>query len=283
MTEGYIINAVQTATPLAVVYRSLQRGHQTAATIREDTQLSENQVSNALTGLQLLRLVEQVDNYQPVALSVETGDWGLDFRLSVLHNVAREARPAADEWGKQSALLVNFEYLVEDNVQFFHREDSAVADQMDAHQRELGYNPDDRQGDRNDMNPNKLTNWTRIANMLGLVRQAEGKQFTTYPNPRLLYATMRLATEDLDDPSPGSSTHTRIEIRDYFEWMRENFLRIRLTDDGNVPEVLARLFEYLSDREEIRLVEAGDASAVDLVNTPHPPTMDPDANSIEVR
>ena len=283
MTEGYILNAVQTATPLPVVYKSLRRGNETPSEIQEDTQLSENQVSDALSGLTLLRLVNQVDTYEAVSLPVTTGDPQLDFRLSVLHNVAREAQPAASEWGKQSALLVNFEYLVEENIQFFNRTDNAVADEMDAYQRAVDYHPVDGQGDRNDMNQDKLTNWTRTANLLGLVRQAEGTDFTTYPDPKLFYATMHLATEGLEDPAPRSSQHPRIEIVDYFEWMRENFLRIGLTDEGNVPEVLARVLEYLSDQEEIRLVEVGDGGAVDLVNTPQPPTMEPGANSIEVR
>lgn len=281
--EGYIINAVQTPTPLPVVYGSVQRGHSITEEIQEDTQLSENQVTDALNGLRLVRLVEQMDGYQAVDLPVQTGDRQLDFRLSILHNVAREAKPAASEWGKQSVILINFEYLVESNLQFFNRQDQAVADDMDAYQRKVEYHPKDRNGDRNDMNIDKLSNWTRFAKLLGLVRQAQGTDFTTYPDPRLLYATMHLATSKLNDPSPGHSSSPRIEIRDYFAWMRRNFLRISLTDDDNIPEVLARVFEYLSDQEDIRLIEAGDAASVDLVNTPHPPTMDPSANSIEVK
>jgi hypothetical protein len=283
MTEGYIHNAVQTATPLPVVYRSLQRGHQTTEEIEDDTQLSTNQISDALNGLQLLRLVEKIEKYQPVDLPIDYDDWGLRFRLSVLHNVAQEAQPAASEWGKQSALLVNFEYLVEDNIQFFNRTDTAVADDMDAYQREVNYHPKDSKGDRNDMNQDKLTNWARMANLLGLVRQAQGTDFTTYPDPKLLYATMQLSTDELEDPAPQESKYPRIAISEYFEWIRHNFLRISLTDEGNIPEVLSRTFEYLSDQKRIRLVEAGDAGAVDLVNIPHPPTMDSDANSIEVR
>lgn len=284
MTEGYILNAVQTATPLPVVYQSLGRGNHTAETIADDTQLSENQISDALSGLQLLRLIEKKeDGYQAVGLPIKRESWNLGFRLSVLHNVAREAQPANSEWGKQSALLVNFEYLIERNIQFFNRQDEAVAENMDAYQKEVDYHPKDGNGDRNDMNPDKLTNWTRTANLLGLVRQAQGTDFTTYLDPQLLHATMELAAAELDDPAPQDSTHPRIEIRDYFEWMRHNFLRIHLTDENNVPEVLARIFEYLSEQELIRLVEAGDAGAVALVNTPHPPTMDSDANSIEVR
>jgi len=284
MTEGYILNAVQTATPLPVVYRSVQSGNGTIEEIEEDTCLSENQISNALSGLLLVRLVEKIDRYRAIDLPVEDRiDQKRAFQLSVLHNLSHEARPASNDWGKQSALLVNFEYLVESNTQFFNREDQAVADDMDTFQRELDYHPEDRQGDRNDMNPNKLTNWTRTADLLGLVRQVQGKDYATAPDPWLLYSTMRLATNELSDPAPGNSDYPRIEIREYFEWMRENYLRIGLTDDGSVPEILARSFEFLSRSNAIRLVEAGDAGAVGFLNVPTPRTMDQAANSIEVR
>lgn len=284
MTEGYILNTVQTATPIPVVYRSVQRGNGTAAEIEEDTRLSENQISDALSGLRLMRLVEKIDRYRAVDLPVGNGfDDRRAFQLSVLHNLSKEARPASAEWGKQSAIIVNFEHLVESNTQFFNRNDSAVADDMDAFQRELNYHPDDEQGDRNDMNPDKLTNWTRTADLLGLVRQVQGTDYATAPDPWLLHSTMRLATEELSDPAPGDNDHPRIEVREYFEWMREKFLRVSLTDDGEVPEIVARAFEYLSRSDAIRLVEAGDAGAVGLSNVPTPRTMDPAANSIEVR
>lgn len=284
MTEGYILNAVQTATPLPIVYRSIQDRNGTVDEIEEDTRLSENQITDALTGLQLVRLVEKVDTYQAVDLPLgEDLDDTKAFQLSVLHNLAQEARPASKEWGKQSAMLVNFEYLIESNTQFFNRTDQAVADDMDAFQRELGYHPDDRQGDRNDMNTDKLTNWTRTADLLGLVRQVQGTDYVTAPDPWLVHSTLHLATDELSDPAPGESEYPRIEIREYFDWMRDNFLRIGLTDDGDIPEVLARTFEFLSRSNAVRLVEAGDAGSVSLSNVPKPRTMDQAANSIEVR
>lgn len=283
MTEGYVLNAVQTATPLPVVYRSVERGNGTEDAIQEDMHLSENQVSNALDGLQLFRMIQKVGEYEAVGASVTNASDMREFQLSALHNVAQEARPAEEKWGKQSAVLVNFEYLVASNTQFFDRQDKAVAEEMDTYQRDLNYNPEDRNGDRNDMNQNKLTNWARIAELLGLVRQAQGTNFTTFPDPSLIHDTMHLATDELDDPSPADSEYQRIKIREYFDWMRENFLRINLTDDDDIPEVLGRVFEYLSRKNAIRLVEAGDDPAVSLENVPTPRTMDRAANSIEVR
>lgn len=283
MTEGYILNAIQTATPLPVVYRSVERGNGTEDAIQEDTQLSEDQITDALSGLQLFRLIEKVGEYQAVEPSISHDSNLKEFQLSALHNIAQEAKPASDDWGKQSAVLVNFEYLVDSNTQFFDRGDSAVADNMDTFQRQLNYNPEDRKGDRNDMNDNKLTNWARTAQLLGLVRKAQGTNFTTFPNPSLIHELMYLATEELDDPSPADSEYPRIKIRDYFDWMTGNFLRISLTDDGEIPEIIGRVFEYLSRENAIRLVEAGDDPALGLENVPMPPTMDPAANSIEVR
>lgn len=284
MTERYIINTVQTATPLPVVYWSVRRGNESVDKIKTDTQLSENQVTNALSGLQLVRLIEQVEGYRAVELPVSDGlDDERSFQLSVLHNIAHEAQPASNKWGKQSAILVNFEYLVESNTQFFNRKDQAVADNMDTFQRDLNYHPDDRQGDRNDMNKDKLTNWTRTAALLGLVQQAKGTDYVTAPDPWLFHSTMHLAANELNDPAPGDSEEPRIEIRDYFEWMQKNFLRISLTDDGDIPEILSRTFEYLCRSDAIRLVEAGDAAAVGFTDVPTPRTMDPAANSIEVR
>lgn len=284
MTEGYILNTVQTATPLPIVYRSVQRGNGTVAQIKNDTCLSEKQISDALSGLRLVRLVEKVDRYRAVNLPIsDRFDDRREFQLSALHNLALEARPASDDWGKQSAIIVNFEHLIESNTQFFNRTDQAVADEMDAFQRELNYHPDDRQGNRNDMNSDKLTNWTRTADLFGLVRQVQGTDYATAPDPWLLHSTMCLAAEELNDPSLGNSEHPCIEIQEYFEWMRENFLRITLTDEGKVPEVLARSLEFLSRSDAIRLVEAGDAGAVGLSNVPTPRTMDSAANSIEVR
>ncbi len=271
-TEGYILNTVQTPQPLETVYRSIQRGQTTKEKIQDDTGLPESLLKQGLSGLQEIGLIgRQEPDYYTVEPPWQTGDDRLDFRMAVLHELATDAD--RDDWGKQSVVLLNYQYLLQENVQTFESNAEGVYSSMNRFGRNRGYEPLSQQG-AIDMNEPKMVNWTRLVEFLGLVYKANGRTHVTRPDEELVYYSVVKATDDAEED--------RITIQSYIDWLNENLLLVDLTSGGELPGPLARvLFDLVRDNR-IRIVEAGDAGSVGLQGVPTIPGIDKEANSIEV-
>lgn len=272
-TAPYILNAIQTPAALRTVYRSIERGNTTKEEITEDTMLEGDLLTQGLAGLRAVGLIgRQEPDYYTVELPWRTGDDDLDFRLGILHNLATAAEK--DDWGKQSVALLNYRYLLQEELEAFDSDDGTLYETINRWQRELGYVPRSQQGEI-DLNEPKFVNWARLADFLGLVYKASGRTHTTYPDPEMIDQSIRLAVDDR-----GSDDH--IPITDYVTWLRENLLLVELTSDGNVPAPLARVLFNLVREDRIRIVETGDIGAVGLNGVPRREGIDKEANSIEV-
>lgn len=275
-SEGYILNAVQTPGPLLPVYRSIRAGNDTKGDITEDTGIDSG-LDAALDGLQLLRLIGREDgDYYASGYEWEIESDELNFKLTALHNLAEECVEGA--WGKQAVVLLNYKYLLDNDVQFFeNNEESIYGEQgIDGWFGDIGYQPQSQQG-LITHNDNKFANWTRLVHFLGLVHKVRGREHTVYPDPELIRASLELAVDDRGitvDEAPG------IEVEQYLRWLRENLLYVESTSDGAIPEGLARiLFELVRDGE-IRFVEYGDAGAIGLGGVPPYEGIDSEANTI---
>jgi hypothetical protein len=272
-SEGYILNAVQTPGPLYPVYRSIESGKGTKSEIREHTSINSG-LDAALDGLQLLRLIGREDGEYYTSLyqwDVESDELG--FKLTALHNLAQEC---IGEWGKQAVVLLNYSYLLQNDIQYFENNEERVYSDIDDWFKEVGYQPQSKKGviTHNDL---KFGNWTRLVHFLGLVHKVRGREHTVYPDPELIRKSLEFATTEAGtdvDGAPG------IEIEEYLRWLRENLLYVESTPDGDIPEGLARvLFELARDRE-IRIVEYGDAGTVGLGGVPPYNGIDRQANTI---
>lgn len=271
MTEGYILNTVQTPSPLRTVYESIDRGNTTKESLAEDTNLPEDLRDQGVRGLLQLGLIGREEpDYYTVDFAWETGDRDRDFRMTALHNLAKDATPG--EWGKQSVVLLNYQYLLQEDIQYFHATDKVLFEEIDEWEhRERKYTPHSQQG-RIKLNEPKFVNWTRLADSLGLLRKATGREFVVYPDPEMIYHSLRIATAE----------DNHIPIQDYMDWLRENLILIELTSDREVPAPFARTLYNLVREDKIQLVEHGDAGVVKLDRTPRRAGIHRDANSIEV-
>ncbi|GAB6878230.1 hypothetical protein JCM17823_05040 [Halorubrum gandharaense] len=272
-TAPYILNAVQTPAPLRTVYRSIQRGNTTKEELEDDTSLDSDLLNQGISGLRAVGLVgRQEPDYYTVDLPWQTGEDELDFRLGVLHNLAAEA--AESDWGRQSVVLLNYQYLLQEEIQAFESNDGALYETINRWHRDRGYVPRSQQGEI-DLNEHKFVNWSRLVVYLGLVHKANGRTHTVYPDPDVINESIKLAVDEV-----GSGN--RVTITDYVDWLWENLLLVELTSDGNVPSPLSRVLFNLVRKEKIRIVESGDAAVVDLNGVPRRKGIDKDANSIEV-
>lgn len=272
-TAPYILNPVQTPTPLRTVYRSIERGNTTKEELADDTALGADLLNQGLTGLRAVGLIgRQEPDYYTVDLPWHTGDAELDFRLGVLHNLVADAEEP--DWGKQSVVMLNYQYLLEQELQAFESNDAELYEKMNRWHRERGYAPRSQQGVI-DLNEPKFVNWTRLVEFLGLVYQANGRTHTTYPDPEIIDQSIQLAINDV-------GSEGRVLITDYIDWLRKNLLLIDLTGDGNVPAPLSRVLFNLVREDRIRIAEFGDAAAVSLNGVPRRDGIDRDANTIEV-
>jgi hypothetical protein len=259
-TEAYILNAVQTPTALRTVYESVDRGNTTTEELKTDTSLSDDLLGQGLTGLQIVGLIGRREpDYYTVEFPWKSGDDDLDFKMAILHNVAQAATPG--DWGKQSVLLLNYQYLLDENVQVFDNDDEVVYSAMDELAERRGYRPYSQQG-LITMNKVKFVNWSRFADFLGLVHKAGGRMHTTYPDERLIRRSTELAVDQAGDGA-------RVGLAEYVDWL-------------NVPAPLSRVLFNLVRDGHIRIVESGDAGAVGLNRVPTREGIDSNANAIEV-
>jgi len=271
MTEGYILNTVQTPGPLRTVYDSIDRGNTTEEEIANDTDLPEDLRSQGMRGLQELGMIGREEpDYYTAGFAWETGNRDLDFRMTALHNLAIEATPG--EWGKQSVVLLNYQYLLQEDIQHLHASDQVLYEAIDKWEHEQReYRPRSQQGPIT-LNEPKFVNWTRLADFLGLIEKATGREYVVYPDPEMILESLRIATGD----------EKRIAIQEYINWLQENLLLINLTGERDVPAPFARTLYNLIREEKIKLVEYGDAGVVRLDRSPRRSGMEKDANSIEV-
>jgi hypothetical protein len=280
-SEGYILNAVQTPGPLFPVYRSIKRGHETRASIETDTGI-ESGLSEILSGLRLLRMVGREEDEEGSGYYASDYQWDVDadelnFKLTALHGLAQECVSGA--WGKQAAVLLNYKYLLDSDIQHFENNEESVYTSIDSWYREIGYQPRSQAGVIKH-NDNKFANWTRLVHFLGLIHKVRGREHTVFPNPELIRTSLGLAVEDRGitvDGEPG------IEIERYLSWLRENLLYVESTADGNIPEGLARILFELVCEGDIRIVEYGDAGTVGLGGVPPYEGIDSEANTITLR
>lgn len=290
--EGYLVNAVSQAMPMWVVWRAIEAGATTREALKDKTGLTSNQVGTALRGLRYLRLVEHLDEYQPVELEYDAPTRRLAFSMTALHNIAQECSvppvqntSAEDEeqWGKQAVVPLTFEYFVVKNRQYFDRKDNQeLANLIDDWHLDMEFRPMDDDGERNELNGNKFDNWARIAEFLGLVRPAQGTYYTVYLDPNLLLAILQAAADSLSTDQTDRDYQV-IDIRECFQWISERFFRVSLTRDNEIPAVIAQSLVELSTRQQIQLIEYSDADSVNLQGISRPASMDTATNSIEVR
>lgn len=271
MTDGYILNTVQTARPLLTVFESIKDGQTTSEELQADTNLSDDLLSQGLNGLLQLGMIGREESeYYTVDFAWNTGDRERDFKMTVLRNLATAAEP--DNWDKQSVVLLNYQYFLQEDIQYFHAGNRVLFENIDEWEhQEQGYRPQSQQG-RIKLNEPKFVNWTRLADFLGLIQQATGREFVIYPDHEMILHSIRIATGE------GS----RMPIQEYVEWLRDNLILVELTSELEVPAPLARVLYHLIRSEKIRLVEHGDAGAVGLDRVPRRTGMDRYANSIEV-
>lgn len=274
MSEGYILNAVQTPALLRPVYTAVRNNNTTTEAIKEATGLDSNAVQQATTGLRYVHLLGQEEGeYYVTELEWSFDDPQFTFQMAMLRNLAKDFTPG--DWGTQAVVLLNYQYLLQENIQHFSNDDKVLYDAINEwHRSEMEYVPTSQQGEIN-LNKPKFVNWSRIVEYLGLVHKASGREHTVYPDPRIIKESVKLSVAD--DGSDG-----RIEIETYLQWLRENLLPVSLTSDGSIPAPLARILYNLVRDGDIKLVEYGDAGAVSLARTPRRDGIAPDANTIEV-
>lgn len=274
MSEGYILNALQTPSLLRPVYDAVERGYVTNEEIVSNTGLDSNSVQEATDGLRYVRLLGREDGeYYTAELPWMLESNSLNFRMGILHNLAQECTPG--DWGKQAVVLLNYQYLLEENIQYFKNNDKVLYDSInDWHRKELDYTPMSQQGEI-DLNENKFVNWSRILQYLGLIQKVHQREHTVYPEREIIITSLSLAVEERGENS-------RIEIETYLDWLQKNLFPVTLTGDGDLPPVLSRVLYNLVRDDVVQIVERGDAGSVSLADTPRRDGIEPNANSIEV-
>jgi hypothetical protein len=260
-SQPYILNRVQNPKALEITYKCIEQGNQTDEDLAEATGFDEEKLLNqATSGLNLYGLIEKRDyEYHPTPLAFDTGDETLNFKMTMLHNIATEADE--DQWGKQSAVLLNFEYLIKEDRQYFSGSNNELISDIDRWHQEKEYEPRNNRGERSSLNQVKFSNWTNQAEYLGLIHNARGNEYTVHPAPDLVVAAIESAMGEF-------GSEDGIETREFVSWLQDNLLRIPLTSEGHFSKAFSRVLYALADRERISFFKSGDARGVPLTGVP---------------
>lgn len=259
-SEQYVLNVVQNPKLIEIAYRAIQAGNTTeedivAMTALESEDDGSGTFDQATDGLLTFGLARKSEyKYSPEPLSFDTGDWGLDFRMTMLHNIAKEA--IESDWGKQSAVVLNYEWLLENN-QYFSGTSSELRNKIDRWHQDKGYEPRNKNGERMKLNPEKFNHWRNQAEYLGLIHPTGGKKstYTVAPDPSLVEASVRVACEEAGD---GDG----IEAKQYVDWLRQNLLRVPLTPEGAFTKPFASTMYRLAKNDRIAFVKRGDQTQI---------------------
>ncbi len=281
-SEGYILNSGPNPYRMFILWKSVSQGNWTDDELESDTGFSRSQIGTTVTGLRYLRMLEGGDEYDAVELSYVSAAESEEvaFGLTILDNIMSESTPP--DWSKQAALPLTITYFLSHDTQRFRRMDKTLATKINDYHRDWDYVPRDRNGDPNNMNDRKLQNWTFFADFLGIVRKWDGKDYTTYLSPDLVYSLLQIGVDQLPDEAASSSEPAAISIRDWLELVSERFFPTGLTNSDEIPLILSQTLVDLSENGRIRIVEAGDQGPIGLQNTPSPSSMDAEANSIRL-
>ncbi|WP_435319020.1 hypothetical protein [Haloarchaeobius sp. TZWSO28] len=259
-SEQYVLNVVQNPKLLEIAYRAIQAGNTKEEDIVAQTGLESDDEGSgtfdqATDGLLTFGLAQKSEyKYIPEPLAFDTGDWGLDFRMTMLHNIAEEA--TEPDWGKQSAVVLNYEWLL-NNKQYFSGTSSELRDKIDRWHQEQGYEPRNKNGERMKLNPEKFNHWRNQAEYLGLIHPTKGQSstYTVAPDPKLVEASVRAACEQEGD---GDG----IEAKKYVDWLKHNLLRVPLTPEGAFTKPFASTMYRLAKTDRISFVKRGDQTQV---------------------
>jgi hypothetical protein len=278
--KAYILNKVQNPKLLKLVYKSIRNGNQEKEELVSDTGLEDDRqelLDNALKGLQLLRMVEKNEfkfEVNPAEQFLSTG-WNIEFTLTLLHRVAQEAKES--DWGRQSVVLLNYEYLLKEDIQYFKSSDRELIENLDQWHKNIGYQPLNSRGSRMELNKVKFSHWTNLAEFLGLLHKVRGSEYTLAPDLSLLKTAI---TQSIDQ----AGSRDGIQLNTFVEWINDNLIRIPLTAEKNFPKPISRSLYALAKKGQVELVKSGDAPTVELTETQPPikshPNIAKDANFI---
>ncbi|NUE03628.1 hypothetical protein HUB97_14160 [Halorubraceae archaeon YAN] len=259
---AYALNEVQNPALLEVAYRAIQNGSKTESELKEALDIDDDTIDLITKGLRVFDLGGKSDfKYILKPLVFDADDFNLRFRLHILKSVASEC--SSKEWGLQSAVLLNLEYLLKNEINRFTQNDEGLVRKIDDWHVNIGYEPQSKQG-RMKLNKTKFSHWTNQAEYLGLIRgYTSGRRsaFIVRFDPELIERTITLAVEDVGD-------RDGIGFAEYLDWLEGNCLRIPRTSDNTLPVPFARTLYNLVDDEKLKIIKRGDPSGFELPEVP---------------
>lgn len=166
-TGAYALNEVQNPALLEVAYRAIQDGAKTESELKDALGVDDDTTELITKGFRVFNLGGKSDfEYTLTPLAFDAGKFNLRFRLHILNSVASKCSP--QQWGLQSAVLINVEYLMRKGINRFVQTDEGLIRKIDNWHVEMGYEPQSQQG-RMKLNSAKFSLWTNQAEYLGLI------------------------------------------------------------------------------------------------------------------
>lgn len=260
---AYALNEVQNPALLEVAYRAIENGSKTESDLKDTLGVGDDAIELITKGLRVFDLGGKSGfEYTLTPLTFDAGAFNLRFRLHILNSVAAECSPR--QWGLQSVVLLNLEYLLEEGINRFVQTDEGLIRKMDDWHVEMGYEPQSQQG-RMNLNKTKFSLWTNQASYLGLLHAYKSGQrsaFIVRFDPTLIKRTISLAAEEVGE---GDG----IGFAEYLEWLEDNCLRIPKTSENALPVPFARTLYELASGGSLKITKGGgDATGVELPETP---------------
>ena len=250
----FILNN-ESAAQWEVTYNSIRDGQATEDSLKEETGLSKTQLNEAIKALAAMGLLN--DRYEPYdvnsLIEIDGVPDSTRYRLTGLQGLMNEH--ISDNWGRHAGVLLHYEYLVKESEQYFRDDDEGLWKRVRNWEKDRGYYPQKKNGERYSFNTKKWTHWTVIADHLGLIRKTRGSYYTTYFDPDVLKGTLLWYSNDNDTGS--------FPISEYINWLDDNVVPCPV-QGSTVPISISHPLHLLARTGWLKFVEEGDSATATL-------------------
>lgn len=249
----YILNIIKNPKLTYPVFKAIENNElKTIDEIRTTTSLSKEQVNEAVTFLQSMHFIEKINEvYKKNEDIFDKVTSELSFKVNIVNQFAKLSR-VDDIWEKQAAFYLKYKYFLTKKEEIIDVRDNVVIENINRWFEAIKYTPRNPRGGIIRVNREKMNNWVKLANYVGLLYELKPTLYVNMIDSYLFYKIMS---------KYGSiSGEKECSISGFFEWLNTSFLPIddQIMTSTDIPIPYSNVLKNLHLKKMIQLEVYGD-------------------------